>query len=406
MGFIKRYILFCVFVLVGIALSAQKCWVFASLTDNAPKEDSLCCSILTCTAGKDLYAKFGHTALRIQNCNTREDWVFNYGCFNYHADNFVFKFLLGQTDYLLEAEPFNRFIQRYGYMGNGVQEQVLNLTQEEANRLLGLLRENLQPQNQEYRYSWLYDNCTERARDMVEKAIDGKVIYARKRVERTIRQMLRECLQTSPWVCFGIDMILGEEIDHPTEKRVQMFLPAFYSEESTETFIIKRDGHWLATYVLAYNTLLNETNEADTPSWLSPFVLFLLVLAAAMTLFNYELKHQRYIVWFDVLLHALQGIAGCLVAFLFFFSSHPAVDSNWLVIIFNPIPLFYAGWLVVCQRTGRKNWLSYANLAVLLGFFVIMLTCSQSFHSAMYLVVLSLLVRALSQAHFTYHRQS
>lgn len=49
--------------------------------------------------------------------------------------------------------------------------------------------------------------------------------------------MLRDVLTDSPWVSFGIDMILGQEIDAAPDKRVQMFLPAFYSEEIAEATI-------------------------------------------------------------------------------------------------------------------------------------------------------------------------
>lgn len=401
---IKHIYLLVLLMLAWLPLSAQD---VSANEDSAAVDlrlDSIEISILTCTPGKDMYAKFGHTALRVRDYTIQRDVVFNYGCFDYNANNFVLKFLLGQTDYLLDAEEFEYLKYRYGMLGNGVSEQVLNLSQEEANRLLALLLENLRPENQEYRYNWLYDNCTERARDVIEKAVDGHIEYAGVLDEKmTVRDMLHKCLEKSPWVSFGIDMILGDEIDRKTDKRILMFLPNVFKTESDGAYIVKSNGERLE-YVFGRSSVLEDTNAPDEAYVLgSPLFVFSLLLLGTIGLFLKELKRKRITVWLDVVLHTCQGLAGLLVAFLFFLSEHPAVDSNWLVILFNPLPLFYAGWLFYCYKKGKRNLLSYVNLAVTAGFLVTMAVCPQSFNIAMWLVALSLLVRALSQAHFAYH---
>ena len=247
-------------MLAWTSLSAE---VSVSVEDSVTAEiplDSIEVSILTCTPGKDMYAKFGHTALRVRDYTVHRDVVFNYGCFDYNANNFVLKFLLGQTDYLLDAEEFEFLKYRYGMLGNGVSEQVLNLNKEEANKLLALLLENLRPENQEYRYNWLYDNCTERARDVIEKAVDGKIEYAGVVEEDvTVRDMLHKCLEQSPWVAFGIDLILGEEIDRKADKRIMMFLPDVFKTESDGAYIARSNGE-RAKYIAGRSVVLEDTN--------------------------------------------------------------------------------------------------------------------------------------------------
>ena len=54
---------------------------------------------------------------------------------------------------------------------------------------------------------------------------------------------------------------------------------------------------------------------------------------------------------------------------------------------------------------SKKTEKMVLGLAVLFCFLDIMLICPQAFNTAMYLVVLTLFVRALSQGHFTYHRK-
>ena len=240
---IRHIYLISFFLLMWIPMSAQDELIAVDVDGDTLLLDSIEVSLLTCTPGKDMYAKFGHTALRVRDFTKNQDVVFNYGCFDYNANNFVLKFVLGQTDYLLDAEEFDFLKYRYGMLGNGVEEQVLNLSQLEANRLLALLLENLRPENQEYRYNWLYDNCTERARDMIEKAVDGSIEYAKvTNPNITVREMLHHCLEKSPWVAFGIDLILGAEIDQKVTDRIMMFLPDVLMRESDGARIVRKDG--------------------------------------------------------------------------------------------------------------------------------------------------------------------
>jgi len=399
---LKGYILSLLFtVFAVIQLSANE-----SEYENSEKQlDSLRISIITCTPGTDIYAKFGHTAIRVVDYTLGKDAAFNYGCFNYNSDNFIYKFILGQTDYLLECEDFEYMKYRYSYMGTGMSEQVLNLSKEEANILLELLLVNLQPENQEYRYQWLYDNCTERARDMIEKAIQGKIEYKRQPTDITVRQMLRQCLKDVKWAEFGIDMILGQEIDMPVDKRIQMFIPDFYRAEADEAVII-RTNRTTTPLVAEKNLILKETNVFEpTNYFLSPmFFGYMLALISVLLFVTYEIRKKQSVVAFDIVLHIAQGLSGIIVAFLYFFSEHSAVDSNWLVIILNPLPLFYAGWLLFCSVKKKSNPLAYVNLAVLACFIVIMFVSKQSFNPAMYLVVLALFIRAISQSYTNFKR--
>lgn len=379
----------------------------STLIDGGDIADTVCVSVLTCSPGEELYSRFGHTALRVRLAKQYIDVVLNYGCFNYNSDNFVIKFLLGQTDYLLEGEAYESFIRRYEKMGQSVTEQVLNATPQEKETLIQLLRENLQPENQQYRYVWLYDNCTERARDVIEQAINGKVEYLRASDGHTVRQLLRSCLTSSaPWAMFGIDMILGEEIDAAPDRRVQMFLPHFFMEE-LQSAVIKRNGDKAVKMVKRESTILESTAAEPEPLniFLRPSCVFFFLMIAFVLIMAYEVSRARYLWGIDVTLHMLQGIAGILVSFLFFFSQHPGVDSNWLVIMFNPLWIAYALWIARCQKKMACNRLGIANMALTALFLGFMFISRQSFATGMYFLVASLMLRACVQGHFMYHTQ-
>ena len=52
-------------------------------------------SLLTCAPGEELYARFGHTALRVTDPAHHLDAVFNYGVFDFNTDHFYWKYFEG-----------------------------------------------------------------------------------------------------------------------------------------------------------------------------------------------------------------------------------------------------------------------------------------------------------------------
>lgn len=75
--------------------------------------DSLRASVLTISPGTELYSTFGHTAIRIKDLRNKNDYVFNYGTFDFETPNFYVKFALGKLDYMLSVESFNDFMAFY-----------------------------------------------------------------------------------------------------------------------------------------------------------------------------------------------------------------------------------------------------------------------------------------------------
>lgn len=54
-------------------------WLAATSPATAgPAADSLHVSLITCGPGENAYEVYGHTAIRVRNDSTGEDWTFNY----------------------------------------------------------------------------------------------------------------------------------------------------------------------------------------------------------------------------------------------------------------------------------------------------------------------------------------
>ena len=352
--------------------------------------DSIEVSLLTCTPGPVAYSMYGHSALRVHDFTENLDLVFNYGVFDYNEDNFVFKFVKGETDYILGAEYANGFFERYAEEGAGILEQVLNLTSEESNALNAILMENLQPANCTYRYNWLYDNCTTRARDAIEKAIQGEVKYLASDKQLTARSILHQFNAVDRWMEFGENFILGYELDRQLTKRQQMFIPSYFAADADSATIVRHDGRTIPLVKEIRHplqqTLVSNSSQVDWPMWI---FVFLFIIMSVMGFI--ELRRVKTFKWLDVALSVMTGLAGLLVSFLYFFSEHAGVNTNILVFLFNPLPFAFIPFLI--RRKTRI--LSYAILAVFVVFFVAYFAVRQYLDPAFWPLALTLLLRVV-----------
>ena len=370
------------------------------LSTNASSMDRVRISLLTCAPGSEIYALFGHSAIRYENPDQQEDWVFNYGMFSFKDPNFVMRFVKGETDYQLGVIPFAYFEAEYAMRGSSVYQQVLNLTNDEKELLVNLLKENYLPANRVYRYNYFYDNCTTRARDKIEESIQGKVIYPKNEKEVSFRDILHEFMVDSHWSEFGIDLCLGSEADQPIDERKQMFAP-FYMLGAARGAMIHR-GDTVVPLVLEEVKIVDAVLEDEPAFPLSPIFCSLLLLLVTMVVVAWSIRKGPSCLAWNALLFFLQGIGGCIIAFLFFFSLHPTVGSNWLLMLFNPLPLLYLPVLIYRGIKGKKDPYHWYNLVCLTSFMILMPFLPQEFNPTVLPLALSLILVSVGHL-YTYY---
>ena len=362
--------------------------------------DSVRISLLTCAPGSEIYALFGHSAIRYENPEKDQDWVFNYGMFSFKEPNFVMRFVKGETDYQLGVVPFRYFETEYALRGSSVYQQVLNLTDEEKVRLISLLEENYLPSNRVYRYNYFYDNCTTRARDKVEESIQGKVVYPETEKEVSFRDIIHEFTAGSEWGEFGIDLCLGSEADEPIDERKQMFAP-FYMMEAARGAMIHREDT-VVPLVLEEFKVVDAVLEDEPAFPLSPMTCAMGLLVATAFVVGWGIRKGRPCLAWNVLMFFLQGLGGCIVAFLFFFSLHPTVGSNWLLMLFHPLALFYLPIMIYRGIKGKKDPYHWLNVVLLTSFMILMPFISQEFNLTVLPLALSLLLVSVGHI-YTYY---
>lgn len=362
--------------------------------------DSLTFSLITCGQGSEIYSLFGHTAIRCQDHRRGTDVVFNYGMFDFDTPHFVLRFALGKTDYQLGVSSFSRFCAFYAYDGRSVHEQVLNLAPQEKLRLRQLLEENYRPENRQYRYNFFFDNCATRPRDLIEKAVEGTIRYARPMDEPleqvSFRTLLHRYSSHSPWSRLGMDLCMGLGADRPITRREMEFVPFCLRDDFGEARITAPDGRERPLVVHeAVWVDLPETatgpQATDWPLWLS---LLLLIGVVAPLTCRATLRRSRPSWLPDVLTLAPAGLAGCILAFLACLSSHPCVDSNWLLLAFHPLHLLCLPCVVRRLRKGAFSRYQAANFVCLTLFIIVYFLKIQTIPLTAVLLALCLWVRA------------
>ena len=331
--------------------------------EDIPPMDSVEFSLLTCQPHDEVYSLYGHTAIRYHELRPGGlDWAFNYGVFDFKKPHFVARFVFGLTDYELGAYPYKYFVKEYRRFGSMVTEQVLNLTDEEKMALHDALAINLRPENKIYRYNYFYNNCTTKARDIIESCINGKVEYAgREDYTPSYRDIVHSMTRNNPWSRFGNDLLLGIKADWKTDLRQQEFLPGNLLYDFDHAQIYSNGS---------YRPLIKERRIAvpagvqiiENGFPLTPLACAAILLAVGIVIFFFEWRKKRAFVLWDVLLMMTTGTIG-IVLTLMLFSQHPTVSFNLQIILCNPLPWLFL-WPVIRGRETRY-WKITAILAVL-----------------------------------------
>lgn len=370
--------------------------------------DSLTVSLLTCGPGQEVYNLFGHSAIRVKNEATGVDYVFNYGIFSFNTPNFVLRFTLGQTDYQLGVQYYDDFVYNYEMQGRFVHEQLLNLNSEEKLKLAMLLEENYLPENRMYRYNYFYDNCSTRPRDMIEKAVNGTVVYQEEMdtpIEGlTYRGLVHDYTKRKAWSRFGIDLLLGSEADKPISRRASMFIP-FLLEQYFST-AQKEDLQQRSSGLVEETHTIIDQDESDWPSPtpFTPMRVFLLLFIVIAALTIWGIRHQKSLWGLDLLLFAAAGIAGCIIAFMVAFSEHPAVSPNYLLFVFHPLHLLCLPWILIKVKKLQRSRYMVLNAVILTLFIIFWVLIPQKFPIEVLPLASVLLVRSISNIILSYRK--
>ncbi len=384
---IKNYIIVILLTISGLsAVNAQ----------GITLSDSATLSLITCSPGPQIYALFGHTAIRLVDPARGLDIVFNYGMFNFNKPNFYLKFIQGATDYELGAYETKYFLPEYRERNSSVTEQMLNLTTVEKQQLADALFVNYQPENREYRYNFVYDNCSTRPRDKILSVIKDKVVYDYVSEPQTFRNWVGTYTGENTWAKFGIDMLLGREADELSTRWSSMFLPEVLCREFGAVKIIAHDGT-TRSLVNAEKIIVPRQDSIVKTNFLQlPITVTLTVLLLGVFLIFYEKRRKKYYKIIDSVLLIVSGLAGVIIFYLMFFSVHPLVHSNFNLLWCNPLNVLVGLFLWNRKLRSVINYFQLANVLLFFGALLVFVLSVQALNVAFIPLIVLLLVRSVN----------
>lgn len=329
--------------------------------------DSTIVSLLTCEPGEKIYAKFGHTAIRIRDTEGL-DLIYNYGLFDFKTENFYWKFLRGHTDYMLGVSYTDEFLAEYRERNSTVWEQELNLDRSEKEKLIDLLSINYEPQNRRYRYNFVFDNCSTRPQDIIRKSVNGILVDDKISSNDTYREIIAKFLKDDAWADLGINLLLGIDADRVAGEQGRVFIPENLKSYFQRARLISIKGNGAERKLVSGLNELVQAHDSHT-SYISiffhPFTLTLLwfFLGVFLTLLKERKRNKIYRI-FDSALYLFTGVTGLLILIFSFFSEHPFVSNNLHLLWLNPFNIVVA--LMVWNRSARKILFVYNILYLLM----------------------------------------
>lgn len=372
--------------------------LFSFLSVNSIKAqfptDSARIYLLTASPGTELYSVFGHSAIEIVDKTHDVDFVYNYGTFDFKTPHFYEKFVFGRLLYSLSIARTDDFIHEYLESGQAVFQQALNLTNAEKWKLIKSLEDNYMPSNRYYRYDFLYDDCSTRIRDIIEKSVDSKLGYSNISALKnySFRRLLDAKIKTDLWITLGFDLMLGPSADKIADTREFMFLPDHLMNILGDASIQKNGSIRRITqpYLqIMPNTIIKQT----TSFYFSPIFIFSILLILVITFSISGYNKKNYWRTFDIILFVLTGLLGILFIVLWYGSLHKVLCQNMNLLWANPLNLIIMVGLIINRNAKWFKYALYITGCFVIVFIPVSFVLTQHFPLISYILDLIILIR-------------
>jgi len=302
----------------------------------------------------ELYAAFGHSAIRVYDSLQGIDYAYNYGVFDFNQPNFYLNFARGFLYYKLGVYSYPDFRDAYIYYNRFIHEQVLNLTQGQKQKIFDYLQWNALPENQTYRYDYFYNNCATKVRDVFVEVLgkeiqfDGSFI----KTDYTIRELTDLYLSPLPWGDLGIDICLGLPMDKKASPYEYMFLPDYIESSFINCGI--RDKDILVPIVKDRISVFEARPMESEKNPFHPWIVFGALLILTVLLSYRDWKKKKLSTWLDIILFLTVGLIGLLLLLLWTATDHKAAANNFNLLWAFPFHLIAAFLLL---KKGVVKWL-------------------------------------------------
>lgn len=325
------------------------------------------CSLLTVSAGSQLYSLYGHTGLRFYDEQQGFDFVVNFGYFDFSTPNFYLKFVKGDLKYFVGIDRYEDFYANYVFEQRGIKEQVLNLKSHEIQAIINDLAAIVNSDGKFYTYKFFHRNCTTMVADLIAKHSLIKPAVINEIKEKSFREIVSEYQSPLYFENLGINIMFGYYTDNKADA---VFLP----EQLFNAYEIQDQA------VVSKTNILNKASLAlEVPWWNSVFTLFAILL---LLVFVHEYTRR--------FLFVVLGFLGIFLAAAGLYSDHVEVLWNYNILLFNPLFLYFA--FAEKKSVRRKTFQVLAVVSVLVHLIYVLNKPQLLLFAPIYAAVLLLLL--------------
>ena len=322
--------------------------------------DELTISVLTMGVGAEVWERFGHNAIVVEDRNRGTSIAYNYGMFSFRQENFLLKFVQGRMLYWMAGYPTADDVPRYIDRQRSVWQQELNLTPAQRVALRDFLEWNAQEEHKYYRYDYYLDNCSTRVRDALDRVLGGAIERQSRMPGHSFRFHTQRLNTHNPLLYTGLMLALGASADQPRTRWEEMFLPLKLHEYLREIRLPDSAGGFVPLVKserVLYESTTYQVREAP-PAWWPGFLAIGValggLLAWAGARYGRTGAGRTVFVFPATTVALLLGLGGMILAGLWAFTDHVMAGRNQNVLQLHDLTLVL-GLLLPWARASRPG---------------------------------------------------
>jgi hypothetical protein len=337
-------------------------WLFtlllgaASLTTATPAlraqepGSNLRISVITIGPGTQVWERFGHNAIMLEDTRTGQAVWYNYGMFDFGAKDFWPRFMKGDMRYWMQGGQVRLELPFYFESNRTVWAQELDIEPAQRLEIERFLEWNALPENKFYHYDYFRDNCSTRVRDVVDRVIGGAIKAQTEKSPAgvTYRSETRRLTESSLPVYVGIELGLARPTDEPISRYEEMFLPMALHRYLRDVTVTDADGttHPLVKSERTLYTSTATQPPPQTPTWWPWFLLAGLIVGGALYAtgrsFETSAPARTGFLVIGGAWTLFAGLGGLVLAALWGLTDHWATYYNENLLQLSPVALLLA----------------------------------------------------------------
>jgi len=308
-------------------------------------------SVITIGPGEMIWERFGHIALRFRSNDSRTDVCYDWGRFGFDQPGFVKRFLFGDMRYWMGGSASTDVLAFYiNEVDRTVTERILNLSDAEVERLIGIIQAQDTDAGRFYSYDYYLDNCSTRVRDALNQATQGRLKsqLTHQSTPLSLRSETRRLTgvgMSNQILLIGMDLVMGRPVDSLMSRWESSFVPMRFNQYLAETDIAGSE-----TVLNTTDTTTNfEPLSASRRSFWVQTALGAAIGLVIIGLRNWTAGLRLSLIGWS----AISSLACIIILFLWFFTRHWASALNENLVVFSPVS---AAFLISILFRWRSGW--------------------------------------------------